>query len=62
MKPQRLAALHSLVIAYELDKKMNMRILPKAEEGQIKWVGDLALERDIDRFWVIKGAVDRRHD
>ncbi|CAJ0585830.1 unnamed protein product, partial [Mesorhabditis spiculigera] len=35
MKPQRLAALHSLVLAYDLDKKMDMRLMPRATPDQI---------------------------
>ncbi|RCN37198.1 hypothetical protein ANCCAN_16899 [Ancylostoma caninum] len=30
MKPQRLAALNNLVVHYELDKKMEMRLSPRA--------------------------------
>ncbi|CAJ0932412.1 unnamed protein product, partial [Mesorhabditis belari] len=36
MKPQRLAALHSLILAYELDKKMDMRVMPKATADNLK--------------------------
>lgn len=36
MKPQRLAALNNLVVHYELDKKMEMRLTPRANAMDIR--------------------------
>lgn len=37
MKPQRLAALNNLVVHYELDKKMEMRLSPRANAMDMRF-------------------------
>uniref|UniRef100_A0A1I7WXI2 Hist_deacetyl domain-containing protein n=1 Tax=Heterorhabditis bacteriophora TaxID=37862 RepID=A0A1I7WXI2_HETBA len=50
MKPQRLAALNNLVVNYELDKKMEMRLTPRANAMDLRYFSAAFIRKNMLNF------------